>query len=126
MLLEGLAEAGQGIYQLAGYRDDDTEEILEAAAITRLPRRRVTNAPGSGTNASTCPCWSSRPCCCSASGGEAVRCGERGWVVQDGELQDYLFLFAFSPTPLPVRVSQKGHAAPCPYVEAGYRGISYP
>ncbi len=36
-LLEELAGAGQGIYQVADYRDDDTEEILEAAAITRLP-----------------------------------------------------------------------------------------
>jgi len=36
-LLEELAETGQGIYQVADYRDDDTEEILEAAAITRLP-----------------------------------------------------------------------------------------
>ncbi|WP_133512857.1 vWA domain-containing protein [Candidatus Thiosymbion oneisti] len=36
-LLEELAAAGQGIYQVADYRDDDTEEILEAAAITRLP-----------------------------------------------------------------------------------------
>jgi len=36
-LLEELANAGQGIYRLADYRDDDTEEILEAAAITRLP-----------------------------------------------------------------------------------------
>lgn len=36
-LLEELADAGQGIYRLADYRDNDTEEILEAAAITRLP-----------------------------------------------------------------------------------------
>jgi len=36
-LLEELAAVGQGIYQVADYRDDDTEEILEAAAITRLP-----------------------------------------------------------------------------------------
>lgn len=36
-LLEELAAAGQGIYQVADYRDDDTEEILEATAITRLP-----------------------------------------------------------------------------------------
>lgn len=36
-LLEELADAGQGIYRLADYRDDDTEDILKAAAITRLP-----------------------------------------------------------------------------------------
>jgi len=36
-LLEELAETGQGIYQVADYQDDDTEEILEVAAITRLP-----------------------------------------------------------------------------------------
>jgi len=36
-LLEALARAGQGTYQLADFRDDDTEEILEAAAVTRLP-----------------------------------------------------------------------------------------
>jgi len=36
-LLEELARAGQGDYQLADYRDDDTREILEAAAVTRLP-----------------------------------------------------------------------------------------
>lgn len=36
-LLEALANAGQGTYQLADFRDDDTEEILEAAAVTRLP-----------------------------------------------------------------------------------------
>ena len=36
-LLKELAEAGQGRYLLADYRDQDTEEILEAAAVTRLP-----------------------------------------------------------------------------------------
>ncbi|MEA3274811.1 MAG: VWA domain-containing protein [Pseudomonadota bacterium] len=36
-LLEELARAGQGTYQRADYRDDDTEEILETAAVTRLP-----------------------------------------------------------------------------------------
>jgi len=36
-LLEELARAGQGSYQLADFRDDDTEEILEEAAVTRLP-----------------------------------------------------------------------------------------
>jgi Ca-activated chloride channel family protein len=36
-LLEQLARAGQGTYQRADFRDDDTEEILEAASISRLP-----------------------------------------------------------------------------------------
>lgn len=36
-LLEDLARAGQGSYQVASFRDEDTEEILEAAAVTRLP-----------------------------------------------------------------------------------------
>jgi Ca-activated chloride channel family protein len=36
-MLEDLARAGQGSYQVASFRDDDTEEILEAAAVTRLP-----------------------------------------------------------------------------------------
>jgi Ca-activated chloride channel family protein len=36
-ILGKLAEAGQGNYQRADFRDDDTEEILEAAAATRLP-----------------------------------------------------------------------------------------
>lgn len=36
-LLEELARAGQGSYRQADYQDDDTEEILEAAAVTRLP-----------------------------------------------------------------------------------------
>ncbi len=36
-LLEALADAGQGIYTLADYRDNDTESILEAAAVTSLP-----------------------------------------------------------------------------------------
>ena len=36
-LLKELASAGQGSYMLADYRDEDTAEILEAAAITRLP-----------------------------------------------------------------------------------------
>ena len=36
-LLQNLTAAGQGIYRAADYRDDDTEEILEAAAVTRLP-----------------------------------------------------------------------------------------
>ena len=33
LTLERLAEAGNGIYQEAGFRDSDTEEILEAAAL---------------------------------------------------------------------------------------------
>lgn len=36
-LLKELAAVGQGIYRAADYRDDDTEDILEAAAVTRLP-----------------------------------------------------------------------------------------
>lgn len=36
-LLEALADAGQGIYTHADYRDDDTESILDAAAVTSLP-----------------------------------------------------------------------------------------
>lgn len=36
-LLEELARAGQGSYQLADYRDDDTQQILKAAAVARLP-----------------------------------------------------------------------------------------
>jgi Ca-activated chloride channel family protein len=36
-LLEDLARAGRGSYQLADYRDDDTKKILEVAAVTRLP-----------------------------------------------------------------------------------------
>jgi Ca-activated chloride channel family protein len=36
-LLEALADAGQGSYQRADFRDDDTEEILKAAVVTRLP-----------------------------------------------------------------------------------------
>jgi Ca-activated chloride channel family protein len=36
-LLEELTRAGQGSYQQADFRDDDTEEILEAAAVIRLP-----------------------------------------------------------------------------------------
>lgn len=36
-LLEELAGAGQGSYQRADFRDDDTSEILAAAAVTRLP-----------------------------------------------------------------------------------------
>jgi Ca-activated chloride channel family protein len=36
-LLEELVRAGQGSYHQADFRDDDTEEILEAAAVTRLP-----------------------------------------------------------------------------------------
>ncbi len=41
------------------------------------PRRRVTNVPGSGTNASICPYCSWRPCCYPTSAGD-VGCGERG------------------------------------------------
>jgi Ca-activated chloride channel family protein len=36
-LLEEIAQAGGGIYQTADYRDDDTAEILEAAAVSSLP-----------------------------------------------------------------------------------------
>jgi len=36
-LLSELARAGQGGYQKASFRDDDTEEVLEAATVTRLP-----------------------------------------------------------------------------------------
>jgi len=36
-LLQELARAGQGIYRLADYRDQDTQDILAAAAIARLP-----------------------------------------------------------------------------------------
>jgi len=36
-LLEELAKAGNGTYQLASYRDEDTKSILEAAAVSRLP-----------------------------------------------------------------------------------------
>lgn len=36
-LLKELARAGQGTYEEASFRDDDTEEVLEAAAVTRLP-----------------------------------------------------------------------------------------
>jgi Ca-activated chloride channel homolog len=36
-LLEDLANAGQGTYRRADFRDDDTKEILEAAAVARLP-----------------------------------------------------------------------------------------
>jgi Ca-activated chloride channel family protein len=35
--LERLAAAGGGIYERADYRDDDTEELLEAASIANLP-----------------------------------------------------------------------------------------
>jgi len=35
--LRALAEAGGGVYRLADYRDRDTGDILEAAAISRLP-----------------------------------------------------------------------------------------
>lgn len=35
--LRALAEAGGGLYQLADYRDDDTQAILDAAAVSRLP-----------------------------------------------------------------------------------------
>ena len=35
--LASLAEAGGGIYRLASYRDDDSADVLEAAAISRLP-----------------------------------------------------------------------------------------
>jgi len=36
-LLKELARAGQASYQEASFRDDDTEEVLEAATVTRLP-----------------------------------------------------------------------------------------
>jgi len=36
-LLADLARGGNGIYRVADYRDDDTREILKAAAIARLP-----------------------------------------------------------------------------------------
>jgi len=36
-LLEGLAEAGNGIYEHASYRDSDTHAILEAASVMSLP-----------------------------------------------------------------------------------------
>jgi Ca-activated chloride channel family protein len=36
-LLESLAEIGGGIYQLANYRDSDTDAILRAATVSRLP-----------------------------------------------------------------------------------------
>jgi Ca-activated chloride channel homolog len=36
-LLEGLARAGGGIYRRANYQDADTDAILQAAAISRLP-----------------------------------------------------------------------------------------
>ena len=35
--LKTLAEAGGGLYRTSDYRDDDTAEILEAAAVSRLP-----------------------------------------------------------------------------------------
>jgi Ca-activated chloride channel family protein len=35
--LMSLAEAGGGLYRRASYRDDDTGDVLEAAAISRLP-----------------------------------------------------------------------------------------
>jgi len=38
-LLEGLAEAGQGIYLVAGYRDDDSRDILSAASVSKLPAK---------------------------------------------------------------------------------------
>ncbi len=36
-LLEDLARAGQGIYERADYREDDSKAVLKAAAISRLP-----------------------------------------------------------------------------------------
>jgi Ca-activated chloride channel family protein len=35
--LQALADAGQGIYRRADYRDADTREVLAAAAISSLP-----------------------------------------------------------------------------------------
>jgi Ca-activated chloride channel family protein len=35
--LERLATAGDGVYERADYRDDDTEELLEAASVANLP-----------------------------------------------------------------------------------------
>ena len=37
--LRALADAGGGVYQLADYRDDDTQAILDAAAISRSPAK---------------------------------------------------------------------------------------
>ncbi len=36
-LLEGLAQAGQGIFEVADYRDGDTKAILKAAAVSKVP-----------------------------------------------------------------------------------------
>ncbi len=36
-LLEGLAQVGGGLYQVASYRDGDTDTILRAAAVSRQP-----------------------------------------------------------------------------------------
>lgn len=38
--LQNLAEAGNGIYRLADYRDSDTRDILEATAKSRIPADR--------------------------------------------------------------------------------------
>ena len=38
-LLEGLAKAGQGIFEIADYRDDDSKAILKAAAVSKVPAR---------------------------------------------------------------------------------------
>jgi Ca-activated chloride channel family protein len=35
--LEALAEAGQGLYRRADFRDADTRDVLQASAVTRLP-----------------------------------------------------------------------------------------
>ncbi|MCF7990713.1 MAG: VWA domain-containing protein [Thiohalocapsa sp.] len=35
--LQALAEAGQGIYRLADYRDDDTRALLAATAVSKMP-----------------------------------------------------------------------------------------
>ena len=37
--LRALAEAGDGLYRLADYRDDDTQDILDASAISRSPAK---------------------------------------------------------------------------------------
>jgi Ca-activated chloride channel homolog len=38
-LLEGLAKAGQGIFEIADYRDGDTKAILQAAAVSKVPAK---------------------------------------------------------------------------------------
>ena len=38
-LLEGLAKAGGGIFEIADYRDGDTKAILQAAAVSKVPAK---------------------------------------------------------------------------------------